>query len=95
MAIEAVTLPLMLLGNRSFVSAWFLRHGKLRIVARNGEVKVLTALIPLAAAGVFIFTSKTLYLHLGESVRVAVFETVSAITTTGFSTVSYENWNSL
>ncbi len=92
-AIEAVTLPLMLLGNLSFVTAWFLWRGKLRLVARNGEVCLLAVLIPLSAAVVFFFTCQTLYLQLGKSVRVAVFETVTAITTTGFSTVSYGNWN--
>ena len=92
-AIEAVTLPLMLLGNLSFVTAWFLWRGKLRLVARNGEVRLLAVLIPLSSAVVFFFTCQTLYLQLGKSVRVAVFETVSAITTTGFSTVGYGNWN--
>ena len=92
-AIEAVTLPLMLLGNLSFVTAWFLWRGKLRLVARNGEIRLLAVLIPLSAAVVFFFTCQTLYLQLGKSVRVAVFETVTAITTTGFSTVSYGNWN--
>jgi trk system potassium uptake protein TrkH len=91
--IEAVTLPLMLLGNLSFVTAWSLWRGKLRLVVRNGEVRLLTVLIPLSAAALFLLTSQTLYLRLGKSMRVAVFETVTAITTTGFSTVGYGNWN--
>jgi len=92
-AIEAVTLALMLLGNLSFVTAWFLWRGKLHLAARNGEVRLLAVLIPLSAAAVFIFTSRTLYPEFGKSLRVALFETVSAITTTGFSTVSYGHWN--
>lgn len=92
-AIEAVTLPLMLLGNLSFVTAWLLWRGKLRMVARNGEVRLLAVLIPLSAAAMFLLTSQALYPQIGKSIRVAVFETVTAITTTGFSTVSYGNWN--
>jgi trk system potassium uptake protein TrkH len=92
-AIEAVTLPLMLLGNLSFVTAWFLWRGKLRLVARNGEIRLMVVLIPMSAAALFLFTSRALYSQLGKSLRVAVFETVTAITTTGFSTVSYGNWN--
>jgi trk system potassium uptake protein TrkH len=92
-AIEAVTLPLMLLGNLSFVTAWFLWRGKLRVVARNGEVRLLTVLITLSGAAMFLLTCHTLYPQLRKSIRVAVFETVTAVTTTGFSTVSYENWN--
>lgn len=92
-AIEAVSLPLMLLGNLSFVTAWFLWRGRFRMVARNGEVRLLAVLIPLSAAAMFLLTSRALYPQLEKSIRVAIFEAVTAITTTGFSTVSYGNWN--
>ncbi|MFH1135360.1 MAG: TrkH family potassium uptake protein [Pseudomonadota bacterium] len=94
-AVEAITLPLMILGNLSFVTAWFLWRGRLGLVARNGEARLQAALLPLAAAAAFFLTCRTLYPHLGKSIRVAVFETVSALTTTGFSTVGYGDWNSL
>jgi trk system potassium uptake protein TrkH len=94
-AVEAVTLPLMLLGNLSFVTAWFLWRGEMSSFVRNGEVRLVTVLVPVSAAALFIFTCARLYPHLGKSLRVAVFESVSALTTTGFSTVSYGNWNSL
>ena len=92
-AVEAVSLPLMLLGNLSFVTAWFLWRGKLRLVARNGEVRLGAVLITLSGAAMFFLTCHTLYPQLGKSIRVAVFETVTAVTTTGFSTVGYGNWN--
>jgi trk system potassium uptake protein TrkH len=92
-AIEAVSLPLMLLGNMSFVTAWFLWRGKIRLAARNGELRLLALLIPLSVAALFLLTCRAVYPQLGRSVRVAVFQTVTAITTTGFSTVSYDNWN--
>ncbi len=92
-AVEAVTLPLMILGNLSFVTAWFLVRAKLRSVARNGEVRLLAIVVPLAAAMMFFLTCRTIYPQLGKSIRVAVFETVTALTTTGFSTVSYADWN--
>lgn len=91
--IEAVTIPLMILGNLSFVTAWSFWRGQIRTVARNGEVRLFTLLVPLASAALFFFTSASLYPHLGKSLRVAVFETTSALTTTGFSTVGYGNWN--
>lgn len=92
--IEAISIPLMLLGNLSFVTAWFLWHGNLRLVSRNGEVRLLSIVIPLSIASAFILTSRGLYPQIGKALRVAIFETVSAITTTGFSTVGYGNWNS-
>ena len=91
--IEAVTIPLMILGNLSFVTAWFLWRGQVRAVARNGEVRLFALLVPLASAAIFFLASTALYPHLGKSLRVAVFETVSALTTTGFSTVGYGDWN--
>lgn len=94
-AVEAVTLPLMLLGNLSFVSAWLLLQGDLRSFFRNGEVRLMAVMIPLSIAALFIFTSSRLYPLFGKSLRVAVFETVTALTTTGFSTVSYDKWDPL
>ncbi|MFZ7128604.1 MAG: TrkH family potassium uptake protein [Desulfobacterales bacterium] len=92
-AVEAVTIPLMLLGNLSFLTAWFLWRGRFRPVFRNSEIRLLVFLIPSAAAALFVLTSRALYPHLGKSIRVTVFETVTAITTTGFSTVGYGDWN--
>jgi len=92
-AIEAVSLPLMLLGNLSFVTAWFLWRGKWRFVTRNSEVRMLAVLLPLSTGALFFLTCRTIYPHLEKSIRVAMFEAVSAMTTTGFSTVSYGNWS--
>ncbi len=92
--IEAITIILMILGNLSFVTAWFLWHGDLRVVARNGEVRLMVMLIPVSVVSLFLLTSRTLYPDALKSMRVALFETVTALTTTGFSTVVYNNWNS-
>jgi trk system potassium uptake protein TrkH len=92
--IEAVTLPLMLLGSLSFVTAWILFRGQIRTFLRNGEVRLEIFLMPLCAALIFIFVSQSLYPQIDKAVRVSIFETVSALTTTGFSTVGYGDWNS-
>jgi len=92
--IEAITLPLMFLGNLSFVTAWFLFRGKLLDVSMNGEIRLQAVLVPLSMVLFFLMTTQTLYPHLGKSIRVAIFEVMTAITTTGFSTVSYSQWNS-
>lgn len=93
-AIEAVTIPLMILGNTSFVTAWLLLKGKFRSVIRNGEVRVVAVLIPISIAALFIFITHGLYPQLSKAVRVAVFESITALTTTGYSTVSYSGWGS-
>ena len=92
-AVEAVTLPLMVLGNLSFVTAWLMLRWKLPAVLRNGEVRLMAVLLPLSAASLLLLTCRALYPSLGKALRVAVFESVSALTTTGFSTVGYGPWN--
>lgn len=93
-AVEAVTIPLMILGNLSFITAWLMLRRKFRAVGRNGEIRLMAVMVPLCAVLLFLLTARGLYPTLGKSVRVAVFETVTALTTTGFSTVGYGDWNS-
>lgn len=92
--IEAITIPLMFFGSLSFLSAWLLIKGNFRAFLANGELKLFAFLSSLSSMLLFLFTCWNLYPGLGKSIRVAVFEAVSALTTTGFSTVSYNNWNS-
>ncbi len=92
--IEVVLMVLMIMGNLNFVTAWVLLRGRFRDVCRNGEVRLMAVLIPLSAVLVFVFTCRALYPALGKAARIAVFETVSALTTTGFSlVVCYPGWN--
>ncbi len=92
-AIEVVSIPLMLVGNLNFVTAWSLLRGRFRLFVRNSEIRVMTVLIPMSAALVLLLTCLSIYPRLTKAVRVALFETISALTTTGFQTVQYDNWN--
>ncbi len=92
--VEAVTIVLMILGNLNFLTAYILFRGRFAAFSRNGEVRTLMFLIALGSVLVFFLVAPELYGHLGKCARVAVFETISALTTTGFGTVSYVPWNS-
>ena len=94
LSIEAVTLPLMILGNLNFLTAYLLLHGKFKATSKNGEIRLMFLLISVCATALFFSVCAKLYPTLSTSVRTAVFETVTALTTTGFSTTSYDNWNS-
>ncbi len=94
-AVEAVTVPLMLLSNLSFISAWLLLRARVRAVTRNGEVRLMMVVLPLCIALLFFLTTRSLYPSLGKGLRVAIFQAVTALTTTGFSTVGYGDWNSV
>jgi trk system potassium uptake protein TrkH len=94
-AIEAAVIPLMILGNLNFLTAYLLLQGRLRAVLRNGEVRLMAVLLPAFALICFWLVCKSLYPTFDKQARVAIFEVASALTTTGFSTVSYGNWNGL
>ena len=93
-AVEAVIIILMLLGTMNFLTAYTLMQGKLRATARNSEVRQTLVLIVLSV-GVLLVGLAGVYPNLGESLRVTIFNAVSALSTTGFSTVDYLQWNSL
>jgi trk system potassium uptake protein TrkH len=90
--IEAVTIALILLGNLNFVTAYLLVRGKLRLFVKNGEVKTGAVLLALGIMLLFFVGTGSLYPNLDKRLRVAVFETVTALTTTGYSTVGYTKW---
>ncbi len=92
-AIEAVAIVLMILGNLNFVTAWALVRADLKGVWRSGEVRLMAVLMPLCSLLLLLVTCLGIYPGLGKAARVAVFETVTALTTTGFSTVGYGGWN--
>jgi len=94
-AVEAVTIVLMLFGTTSFVTAYAVFRGRWVEGTRSGELRFLGALAALATLVLLIWVVLPLDGQFGRGVRVAVFNTVSAISTTGFSTVDFAPWNGL
>ncbi len=91
--IEAIILILMILGNLNFLTAYVLLTGRIRSFLRNMEVKLLSILTLGGIASLFFFITRGSYGGLGKEVRVAVFEAITALTTTGYSTVGYSAWD--
>lgn len=91
-AVEAVIIVLMLLGTLNYLTAYVLLRGKFGPVLRNGEIRLMGVLLPVAILLLLLITLPPLYADFGKQLRVAIFETTSALSTTGFSTVSYLNW---
>ncbi len=91
-SIESVTIVLMFLGNLNFLNAYLLFGGKLKAFFKNGEVKVQLVVIPLAVILMTVSFANTLYGPLSRGIRISVFESVSALTTTGYSSTTYTHW---
>lgn len=92
--VEAVSIPLMVLGNMNFLTAYLLFRGRFRAVSHSGELRLMAVLLPVCILCLLFSVGVPLYATLGKGVRVAVFETFTALTTTGFSTVGYDRWGS-
>lgn len=93
--IEAVIMVLMLLGTLNFLTSYLLMTGKFSAVIRNSEIRLQAFIIPLSVIILFLGVTSQLDLTFDRSLRVACFETITALSTSGFSTVSYTNWNSI
>lgn len=91
-AIEAVIIVLMLLAMFNFLTIYVLVRGKIGAVLRNGEVQLVAYILPFGMA-LLAAAVGGLYPTLGKDVRVVVFEATSALSTAGFSTVSYADWD--
>ena len=90
--IEAVTIVLMLLGNLNFLTAWGLVRRRFQRATRSVELRLIAVVIPVSILMLYIFVGAPLYAG-GKAFRVATFETVSALTGTGFSLVGYADWS--
>jgi trk system potassium uptake protein TrkH len=94
-AIEGVIVVLMLLGTTNFLTVYTLLRGKFRAVARSSELRQAGLLLLLGVLVLLGGVTGRLYSGFGTSLRAAIFNAVSALSTTGFSTVDYAQWNSL
>lgn len=89
-AIEMVLIPFMLIGALNFTYHWALLKGRTRQFRRDNEV--LSYLLLLGIGTLVVFTGTLAHLHAGgtqwgilESIRTALFSTISAATTTGYA----------
>ena len=90
--IEAVTIALMLIGTTNFAVLLLVLQGRFRRAARVSEVRFMFGLLAVTVPLVTFSLAGGLYMSLGQSFRTALFNVVSALSTSGFSTMSYADW---
>ena len=76
---------LMLLGTLNFLTSYLLLTGKFSAVIRNSEIRLQAFIIPLSVIILFLGVTSQLDLTFDRSLRVACFETITALSTSGFS----------
>lgn len=92
--IELITIVLMLLGTTNFAAHLLLIKGKFKSFFKLGEIRFMLVLLGFTIPLVAFVSLNSLYGSMSEGIRVSAFQLVSALSTTGFSTVSYNNWTS-
>jgi trk system potassium uptake protein TrkH len=95
LAIELITIVLMLLGATSFVLHHEFCRGHFRAPLRLPEPMVALGMLVLAIPLLAVAAARALPVGSWAAIRVGVFEAVSALTTTGYTTTSYAQWSGL
>lgn len=91
-AVEAVSIALMLVGSFNFQTVFLALTRRWRAFLTNAEMQVTFVAVPVSALVVTMILWGTVYPGLGRAWRSGIFETVSALTTTGFSLTPYTSW---
>jgi trk system potassium uptake protein len=90
--IEIITIILMLIGTTNFAVLLLLTKRKWKQVIRVSEVRFMFTLLLIFVPLTAMSLSKGLGMSMGEGLRRAFFDVVSALSTTGYSTMSYATW---
>lgn len=90
--IEIITMVMMIIGIINFAVLLLILKGKFKKVARVTEVKfgffILAVLTPLMGFGLV----SQLHMSLGDGMREAIFNGISAMSTTGYATADFSTW---
>jgi trk system potassium uptake protein TrkH len=87
LAIEIITMVLMILGATNFLIHMMLIKRKFRQFIKTGEVRCFAFLLVCGTVLMSLSFMNTIYDSAGESFRMGLFNTVSIITTTGLTTL--------
>jgi trk system potassium uptake protein TrkH len=91
-SIELFTILLMLIGTTNFAALYLLFKKKFREFFKISEIRfgiLLILIFPLLMMTILL----PVYSTMRNSMRISSFQTISAISTTGFSTVSFDKWS--
>lgn len=93
-AVEWIVIGFMMLGGINFSLHYRALTGDLRTVARDPELRYFVAVIAASALTIAWLLGRA-DLAAGAELRTALFQVVSIITTTGFTTADFDPWPSL
>lgn len=90
--IEVLTILLMIIGTINFHTLLLISKGKFKQILKISELRFMSAIIVVATILIALPIASKTNLNLINSFRISLFNSISALSTTGYSTVSYSNW---
>lgn len=94
-SIELITIILMLLGTINFGIHLLFMKKKFKQVLKIGELRMMFILMMIFLPLTVYCVTYPMYNSLSQGIRVGIFEIISALSTTGFSTTTYFEWSNL
>lgn len=92
LSIEIITIVLMLIGTTNFAALLLLAKGKVKNFFRVSEVRFMFVLLLVVIPPTALSLAHGLQISFAEGMRKSAFDIVSALSTTGYSTMSYASW---
>lgn len=93
--VQWAVVPGMLVGATSFILIYYLTRGDVSRTRRSEEFRFYVGLLTVfSAAAAVLLVADSAYPSLEESVRHAVFNVVSMLTTTGYASTDFNAWSS-
>lgn len=92
LSIEIITILLMLIGTTNFAALLLLAKGKVKAFFKVSEVKFMFYLLIIIVPITAVSLSNSLEITYLEGLRKSLFDVISALSTTGYSTMSYSSW---
>ena len=89
LGIEIVTIVLMLLGGTNFALYILVLNGKFKAILKLNDARFFVVLLIVFIPFMMMLMLTFSYAHLNDPIRVAIFEVVSALSTTGYSISDY------
>ena len=90
--IEIITIVLMIIGTINFAALILLATGKLKEFSKVSEIRFMFLLFVIFIPPTAYSLSKEFGTSFAHGLRTASFDIVSAMSTTGYSTMSYADW---
>ncbi len=92
LSIEIITIVLMLIGTTNFAALILLAKGKVKSFFRVSEVRFMFILLAIFIPITAFSLADGLKISYWEGLRKSSFDVVSALSTSGYSTMSYAQW---